>query len=310
MSDTTPAILDASNSASSSGGAGRIAWAQIVILSALVGLIYWPAISDVVYKWRTDGNWSHGFLVPVFSLYFLAIHRDAWMNCPRRTNFFGLLVIIASLAMLYGAIYYGQFGYPQQVSLIPCLLGIVLFMGGWRLLREVWFPIAFLICAIPLPQAQYFSLTLPLRRLASHSGALLLGLLPDVETEVRGVVIEYDYRGDVSALNVEEACSGMRLMMSFVTLGIAMAYLGDRPLWQRIVMIISCAPIAVFCNMIRVFITGTLYVYGYQDMAQGTMHGLLGLAMLPIALGLFALVGFVVGNLFVETDEPSAATVA
>lgn len=308
MSDSTPAILDASGSASSRDGGGRIAWAQIVIVGGLVGLVYWPAISGVVYKWRTDGNWSHGFLVPVFSLYFLAIHRDAWLHCPRRANFFGLLVMIASLGLLYGSMVFGQFGYPQAVSLIPCLLGMVLFMGGWRLLREVWFPIAFLICAIPLPQAQYFELTLPLRRLASHSAAALLGLLPEVETEVRGVVIEYDYRGDVSALNVEEACSGMRLMMSFVTLGIAMAYLGDRPLWQRIIMIISCAPIAVFCNMIRVFITGVLYVYGHQDMAQGTVHGLLGLAMLPIALGLFALVGYVLSNLFVEADESIAAS--
>ena len=310
MSDSTPAILNASGSATSRDVAGRIAWAHVAILGALVGLVYWPAISGVVYKWRTDGNWSHGFLVPVFSLYFLAIHRDVWMNIPRRANFFGLLVMIASLGMLYGAMYMGGFGYPQAVSIIPCLLGMVLFLGGWRLLREVWFPIAFLICAIPLPQAQYFNLTLPLRRLASHSAALLLGLFPDVETEVRGVVIEYDFRGDVSALNVEEACSGMRLMMSFVTLGIAMAYLGDRPLWQRIVMIISCIPIAVFCNMIRVFITGTLYVYGYQDMAQGTVHGLLGLAMLPIALGLFALVGWVLGNLFVDSDETSTAAQA
>lgn len=280
-------------------------WVQVVVLGVLVALVYWSALSGVVYKWRTDGNWSHGFLVPVFCLYFLMVRRDRWLNVPYSVNYFGLVVIIASLGLLYGAMIYGGFGYPQALSVIPCLMGIVLFLGGWPLLKEVWFPIAFLICAIPLPQSYYFEITLPLRRLASHSAALLLGMLPDVETEVRGVVIEYDYRGAASALNVEEACSGMRLMMSFVTLGIAMAYLGDRPLWQRIVMIISCAPIAVFCNMIRVFITGMLHVYDRQDWAQGAMHGLLGLAMLPIALGLFALVGFVLSNLFVESDDPT-----
>jgi len=307
VSDTTPLILDAPGPHAAGRTRSWAGWAQVAVLGGLVCLVYWPVLSGMVYKWRTDGNWSHGFLVPVFSLYFLMVHRRTWMTCRRRADYLGLVLILASLGLLYGSMAYGGFGYPQALSLIPCLWGLVWFLGGRDLLKAVWFPIAFLICAIPLPQSYYFQLTLPLRRLASHSAAALLGLLPGVETEVRGVVIEYDYLGRAAALNVEEACSGMRLMMSFVTLGIAMAYLGDRPLWQRLIMIVSCAPIAVFCNMIRVFVTGVLYVYGHEDWAQGTIHGLLGLAMLPIALGLFAAVGYVLSNLFVETSEPEAS---
>jgi exosortase/archaeosortase family protein len=99
----------------------------------------------------------------------------------------------------------------------------------------------------------------------------------------------------------------MRLIMAFCALGVAMAYLGDRPLWHRVIMVVCCVPIAVFCNMIRVFVTGVLSVYGTEnpklnEFAQGSAHELLGLMMLPIALGLFAFVGYVLKNLFV--DEP------
>jgi exosortase/archaeosortase family protein len=88
-----------------------------------------------------------------------------------------------------------------------------------------------------------------------------------------------------------------------VTLGLAMAYLGQRPLWQRVIMVLSCIPIALFCNAIRVTTTGCIHVFEYKSLASGTPHELLGLAMLPIALGLFALVGYVLRNLFVEAVE-------
>ena len=82
-----------------------------------------------------------------------------------------------------------------------------------------------------------------------------------------------------------------------------MAYLGTRPVWQRVIMVSACIPIAVVCNIIRVTITGCIHVFHIRSLASGTPHALLGLAMLPIALGLFALVGYVLKNLFVEVPE-------
>jgi len=173
------------------------------------------------------------------------------------------------------------------------------------LLRVVWFPISFLVMAIPLPDQYYVKLTMPLRKLASEVATVLLGLLPNLETESSGVVIEFfnAATGNTGVLNVEEACSGMRLMMAFVTLGLAMAYLGQRPNWQRVIMVLCCVPIALFCNIIRVSVTGIIHVYDIESLASGTPHELLGLAMLPVALGLFALVGWVLKNLFVEETE-------
>lgn len=307
MSQMTPAISSSRPIGTSSSGLSGASVLQIAVLAVLILLIYQPALSGVVHKWANDGNWSHGWLVPVFSLYFLIVHRQELKAAPRKGSYFGVVLVLAALGLLYLS-YLRGFGYPQPFSLIPCLMGLVLLVGGWGVLKIAWFPIAFLICAIPLPQALYFDITHPLRRLASRVAGAFLGLLPDVDTEVAGVVIDYSYRMRTSALNVEDACSGMRLMMAFCTLGIAMAYLGDRPLWQRLIMIACCVPIAVICNSVRVIITGMLHIYGYEELSQGTAHGLIGLAMLPLALGMFALCGWILKNMFVEAPEQEATT--
>ncbi|MCB9865826.1 MAG: exosortase/archaeosortase family protein [Phycisphaerales bacterium] len=288
--------------------AGRregISWTsilQVIVLAALVLVVYWPSLDYMVHKWRSDGDWSHGWLVPLFSLYFLGTRREQLRDLPKRMNLLGLVLMVASLAAYYLAAF-KQFSYPQRLTLVPFLIGLVWFMCGWRIIRVAWFPIAYLVLAIPLPEWIYFELTYPLRRIASVVAGTLLNLLPDVYTEVSGVVVEYEHLGTASALNIEEACSGMRLMMAFIALGVAVAYLGDRKLWHRVVLVLACVPIAVFCNMIRVFVTGVIHVYGYRDLSQGTAHELLGLAMLPIALGLFALVGWVLNHLFVESPD-------
>lgn len=301
MTDASPGISIESKCASSDSAPGIVAL-QCLILGALIGLVFNSPILSMVYKWRTDGNWSHGWLVPVFSLYFLAIHRQQLKAATCRPNYLGALVIAAGLGLYYGALAWG-YAYPQSLAMIPCMLGMVLLIWGNQVFHVAWFPICYLVFAMPLPRSMYFQVTLPLREFASRVSGWSLGLLPKVYTSVQGVVIDYEHGTQRGSLNVEEACSGMRLMMAFCSLGVAMAYLGDRPLWQRIIMIICCVPIAVFCNMIRVLVTGVVHVYGREDLAQGTAHGLLGLAMLPIALGLFALVGHVLSNLVVDDEE-------
>jgi len=162
---------------------------------------------------------------------------------------------------------------------------------------------------MPLPQGLYVDLTQRLRALASTLAAAIMPLFASgLYCEAQAVVIDYDFHGRSGHLNVAEACSGMRLMMAFMTLGVAMAYLGNRATWQRVIMVLSCIPIALVCNTIRVTITGLFFVYGRNDWAQGTPHQLLGISMLVIAFGLFALVGYVLNQLFVEdTGEDSVA---
>ncbi|HNQ23061.1 MAG TPA: exosortase/archaeosortase family protein [Phycisphaerae bacterium] len=303
-----PSLLSAERAVPRSWGefippAARV---QLAVVAALVLMTYAsPIRSDLVWKWTHDGNWSHGWLVPLFSLYFLVTHREEVFASVRRPNYLGAVVIAGSLAVYLACAWWLQMSYPQAVSMLGVLFGLVLLFGGWGLLRVTWFPIGFLLLAVPLPESVYVEVTMPLRMVSSVVAAKVMPLFASgLYTEPQGVVIDYVMAGGrPGSLNVEEACSGMRLMMAFVTLGVAMAYLGDRPVWQRVIMVISCAPIAIICNALRVTITGLLHVYGYEEYGRGTAHQLLGIGMLVVALGLYALTGYVLSHLVVEEPE-------
>lgn len=279
---------------------------QMAVLAVLLVAAYWVPLCDiVVYRWLHDANWSHGPLVPIFSLYFLSTQRRRLAQAAPRTNRLGLVLLLAALLSYFYFLVVLPMGYPRVLSFVLAIVGVTLYLAGWQVLRVVWFPILFLLLAIPLPDSIYVDVTMPLRKLASQVSAGVLSLLPGLIAETSGVTIEYFYRNKPGTLNVEEACSGMRLMMAFFTLGLAMAYLGERPFWQRVIMVVACIPIAVFCNMIRVTTTGLVHVFNYKSLASGAPHELLGLAMLPIAWGLLALIGYVLKNLFVEVPDDS-----
>ncbi len=294
------------------GGRGL---ARIAILGGLLVAVYFQTIkTTLIHRWISDGTWSYGWLVPLFSLYFLSHRRDMLRRSAVRPTYAGLVVLLASLACYLLTIWVYHYSYPRALTLVGCIVGLTLFLGGWGVLRAAWFPIVFLIFAIPLPQGIYVGLTMPLQRLASLVTASVLSMLPNVYAEVSGVVVDYTYGSVSGHLNVEQACSGMRSMMAIITLGVAAAYLGDRPRWQRITMVIACLPIAVACNTVRVTATGLLHVY--QDSALGrrlhfdwltgpTPHAMLGLITFLIAVALFSLVGWVLSNLLIDEVEPT-----
>jgi exosortase len=189
--------------------------------------------------------------------------------------------------------------------MIAAVGAVVLFLGGWRLVRYTWLPVAFFVFAIPLPRRYYVGLTLPMRHVSAVVATAFLNVIPDLDATTSGAVIEIVYKGQrlEPALNVAEACSGMRLLMAFLALGVAMAYLHDRPRWQRAVLLLSTVPIAILCNIVRVTTTGFLYVLVDPQYTQGIYHDLLGLAMLPLALGLYGVLAWFMASLFVEEEE-------
>lgn len=289
---------------------------RVGIVALLLVVVYWaPIRSLLVARWMSDGNWSHGFLIPVFSLYFLYVKRDELPVGPAKPSYLGVPVLALGLSVYFAFAWVIPMGYPQGVSIVVSIFGVTLLLGGWRVMRVAWFPILFLLLAIPLPHRTYVELSRPLREWSSVAGATLMPMfMSGLYTQAQALVIDYLVTSDVTSevrtgqLNVEQACSGMRLLMSFFTIGLAMSYLGDRPMWQRLVMVVCCVPIAVFCNTIRVTLTGLAVVAERADLAQGTPHQLLGIAMLALSLGLFWLLGYVLSNLVVEVgDEPAGA---
>jgi exosortase len=148
---------------------------------------------------------------------------------------------------------------------------------------------------------------MPMRKLAAQVAAVLLDMVKGLDTQVSGVVIDVVYNGHRldPPLNVAEACSGMRLLMAFLALGVAMAYLHYRPVWQRLVLLASTIPIAILCNIVRVTVTGFIYILLPTKYAQGIYHDALGLAMLPLAFVFYGFLAWFMSDLFVEDHGPT-----
>jgi len=277
-------------------------YVKMLIIGGLFYYLFRNEIEAIVHRWLTDSSWSHGFLIPLFSLYFINQHKKEILNLRTRPNYLGLFFLIFGILFYPFNIIHLRYGYLRPIGMIATLGAIVLFFGGWRLIRYTWLPIAFLIFAVPLPQRYYVYLTMPMRKLAATVATALLNLVPQMEAAVSGVVIDVIYKGQrlEPALNVAEACSGMRLLMAFLALGVAMAYLHYRPVWQRVILLASTIPIAILCNIVRVTVTGFIYVLIHPKYTQGIYHDALGLSMLPLAFGLYGFLAWFMSSLFIE----------
>jgi exosortase len=282
---------------------------KILIIGVLFSYLFHNEIEEIVHRWVIDSSWSHGFLIPMFSLYFINQSKKEIISCIEndqfKPNYFGLLFLILGILFYPFNIVQLQYGYLRPVGMIATLGAIVLFLGGWRLVKYTWLPVVFLIFAVPLPRRYYVSLTMPMRHLAAVVATALLNLISGMQATVNGVVIDVIYKGQhlEPSLNVAEACSGMRLLMAFLALGVAMAYLHHRPMWQRVVLVVSTIPIAILCNILRVTTTGFIYVLVHPKYTQGIYHDVLGLVMLPLAFGIYGLLAWFMSNLFTEEAD-------
>jgi len=296
-----------------SSGAARTSWRELgvhnyikmLIIGGLFYYLFRNEIGSIVRRWVSDPSWSHGFLIPAFSLYFINQRKSRILNLQTKPNYLGLFFLICGIVFYPLNIVHFQYGYLKPIGMIATLGAVVLFLGGWRLVKYTWLPVAFLVFAVPLPQRYYVKLTMPMRHLAATVASALLNFVREMEATASGVVIDVIYKGQrlEPPLNVAEACSGMRLLMAFLALGVAMAYLHYRPIWQRIVLLASTIPIAIFCNIVRVTVTGFIYVLIHPRYTQGIYHDALGMAMLPLAFGIYGFLAWFMSSLFIEETD-------
>lgn len=263
---------------------------HLVPVVAMLGVAYYGIISRMVGDWMFDPNYSHGFLVPCLSVWF------AWRRLPElrevevRPSLWGIALLALGLVLLlFGAATHELF--TSRASLVPMLMGIVLFLYGPEALRLLLMPLLFLLFMIPLPYTIYDALALPLKALVSMvatGGIKLLGL-PVLR---EGNVIIFPN----ITLEVVDACSGLRSLVSLAALGTAFAFLFLPPGWRRAALMVATIPIAVAANTLRVFITGVLSWYVGAMAAEGFFHEFAGLAVFATAMALTAGVGVVLAR--------------
>ena len=260
----------------SSSDRTRMIW--LAVLSSLTILLYWHVLKPLVLDWWTDPDYGHGFLVPVFSGYVLWRTREKWARAEPKPSNFGLLVLVGAVVLLIG----GSLGaelFTSRFSLLVLLAGMVLFLAGWKILRAVSFPLAFLVLMIPIPAIIYNEITFPLQLIASRFATFWLELVQVPVLREGNVLILPNY-----SLEVVEACSGIRSLMTLITLAIAYGYLVEPRRWVRYALVILMLPIAIVSNAIRIMGTGVLTFRFGPKAAEGFFHEFSGWVIFLAAL--------------------------
>ncbi|MFQ5902022.1 MAG: VPLPA-CTERM-specific exosortase XrtD, partial [Thermodesulfobacteriota bacterium] len=256
-----------------------------LILCLLFGVLYHAILSFLVYDWWTDNNYSHGFIVPLVSAYLIWERKDILTKLKPSPNLLGLFLFLAGI----GVLILGHVGaelFLMRFSMLLVISGLVLFLLGTEFLRVLLFPIGFLIYMIPLPQVIFNAIAFPLQLFAAQ---VATGILQSLGIPVlrEGNIIQLAY----STLEVAEACSGIRSLVTLLTLSTVYSYFTQDRLWKHVVLIISAIPIAVIANSTRVTGTGILAHYFGAGVAQGFYHTFSGWLVFMVAFGLLLLVG-------------------
>lgn len=280
--------------------------AWLLIASGFV-LLYRSVLVSLARAWWTDDNYSHGFLVVPIALYFLWERRARFAAAVVRPSAWGLAAVLASLVILATGIL-GSELFLTRISIVGTIAGIVLYLYGWQCLRIALFPIGFLVLMIPIPAIVFNQIAFPLQLLASKAGELTLSSV-DIPVLREGNVLVLA----TTSLEVAEACSGIRSLISLLTLGIVFGYFTDPRGWVRTAVALSSIPVAIVANGARVAGTGIAAHRFGPSAAQGFLHEFSGWVVFVVAfflmLGLQRLIVWAVPRPQTK-NEPRAAAAA
>ena len=244
----------------------------------LVAIVYCNVLAKLVLDWWQIPDFSHGFLVPLFAAYLVWQKRKTLLDTKIAPAWSGIAVIALGLIVLLLGVY-GSELFLSRISLVILLAGLVLCFGGLQLLKELRFALLVLLLAIPLPAIVFNQITFPLQILASK---LASGLLPLFGVPVlrEGNIIELP----TMKLEVAEACSGIRSLMSLFTLSVFYGYFMEKFIWRRTLLVLASIPIAIAANAVRILGTGLCVQYWDPDKAMGFFHEFSGWVVFLVSL--------------------------
>ena len=274
----------------------KYSW-RVLAVSAAIAFAYATVLRKLGLDWWSDENYSHGLLIPFVIGYILWSNRERFEQEPARPSvFWGGAAVLAALFALWAGTAGAEL-YTQRLSLLLMLAGVVVYFWGFRLLRQTLVPLALLFLAIPIPAIVFNRIAFPLQLFASQCAVWSMRLF-GISVLRQGNVIELlpNGAGSTKKLEVVEACSGIRSLMTLITLAVVFAYLTcPRPtrqsnrtfvqwiksygFWRSTLLLVSAVPIAILTNGLRVSGTGVLAHYYGTGVADGFFHSFSGWVM-------------------------------
>lgn len=262
----------------SSGSPGTtFPWVQVAWFALLVGVLFAPVIGPMVDEWATQEEMGHGFFVPVVAGYIIWLRRDELMKLEMQGHWLGYPIMVAGFFGLIGGFLGADF-FIQRMAFMSTLFGLLLALMGWPLIRAFGFPLFLLLFMIRIPLFIYSQITFPLQLFASTVAAEVINAV-GIPVYQDGNVLETP----TQKLQVVEACSGIRSLISLSFLSLVFGYFFDKKSWMKWVLLVASVPIAIGANAIRVSMTGILGTYN-PKLAEGLYHTMEGWVLFMVAL--------------------------
>lgn len=279
--------------------------AAVAVLAGVLLWIFWEFFHGQ-WRWAVEhpADWGHTVVIPAIAFYFVYLQREKLLAKPFRTAWTGLVPTVLGVAWYV----FCAIGPPtlhhhnvMAFGVALTIFGLVLLFCGYRAMLWLWFPLCYLFLFGQAISERFMTLiTFPLQDLAaggSYFTFVLMGL--DVERAGNTLTILHD--GEEIPLNIAEACSGMRMLMAMLALGVAMAFIGLPRIWQRVVLVVLAVPTAIAVNIMRVVTLGLLAMIDV-DFAAGDFHTAVGLVWLVPAFLIYLGLMWVVSRIVVEAD--------
>ncbi len=255
-------------------------WSFLFIAAILLVITYWDGLSQLVLRWDEQEEYSHGYMIPMITFYFIWLKKDEILQSKFSSSWLGLLIVIPALVIfLIGEV--SALFILIHYSFIAVLFGIAISIMGWPAVKPVLVPLFLLVFAIPLPYFLEASLSANLQLLSSKLGVAFIRWC-SIPVYLEGNVIDL---GEFK-LQVVEACSGLRYLFPLMSLGFICAYMFDAALWKRAVVFLSTIPITLLMNSFRIGVIGVLVDNWGIDMAEGFLHDFEGWIVFMACMGL------------------------
>ena len=252
-------------------------WAGILWFGLLLIACYAPVLVRLVRQWATDEDMGHGFFVPLVAAYIAWQRRDELLAATPIPSWWGLALLLWGALQLYFATLGAEL-FLARTAFIVSLAGVILLLGGVRVLRILAFPLLLLFFMVPIPAIVYNQVTFRFQLIASQLAEAALALF-GVPVLREGNILELASQ----RLSVVEACSGIRSLLTLSFLSLVYAYFFDKKVWMRFALLLAAAPIAIVANSSRVTITGLLSETN-PELAAGVFHQFEGWVIFMVAL--------------------------
>jgi len=248
------------------------------LLFATFILAYFPVWQNLISAWSRSDEYSHGFFIIPLAVFIAWRKKDKLSSLPVKPSSWGLVIAISGI-LVYLVSYFAEIVTLASLSLVMVLAGGIIYLYGFGIFRELLFPTFLLLFMIPVPAQIYAKLTIPLQLFVSKTSTWLAAAL-GLPIYREGNVIHLADR----TFEVVQACSGLRSMISLLTLGAVFAYFTLRSNFLRTILFFSAIPGAIFVNIIRVLLMVLVYHFFTYDLTTGTIHTVFGLVIFLLAL--------------------------